>query len=488
MPPEALPHMGSNMQGAIPARRSTFKLANAFPNGWGTIPNNPLIAAAIASLFKGGANARDLMGCWSPDAEGRLTYRHLGKRGGQIVIYPDPAAVIARQHGSGIDKQWAFVEGFSPLTVDVLLAILAQVCEPGLGNKSKFPLLAPVPITASAILRYKGLRRWGSEGRQLRQRVDEEILRLQGLRFDVHQFPAWDPDLNRWNAKGVSVLGDRLFDIVDSQTYQCGGETRSRSEIVWLTRIGHWSQWWMNSQAKVWMGAIPQRILEFDHRRNRGSAQLAKKISLNTMVLWGAVRSRGSMERRIDRLLEDIGELPVLEARDSHWGGRVRDRFDEAVLQLQEDGVFGHVEWPEGHEPGCADRVKGWVESWLASKIVLTRPGVFGDNAIALHRKKKRRLARKSKEPVELRRGSVIRSMRMDRNISQSRFAGELGISAAYLSQIENEKRAVSKGIHNRIAEWARANEHTDKPMVGAIGTIHSLDEARDSRPAIGIR
>ena len=476
------------MQGINPARRGTFKLANAFPDGWGKIPNNPLVAAAIASLFKGGSNARSLMGGWAPDAEGRLTYRHLGKRGGQIVIYPDHAAVITRQNGNGIDKQWAFVEGFSPLTVDVLLAILAQVCEPSLGNKSKYPLLAPVPITASAILRYKGLRRWGSEGRQLRQRVDEEILRLQGLRFDVHQFPAWDPDMNRWNAKGVSVVGDRLFDIVDSQTYQRGGETRSHPEIVWLTRIGHWSQWWMNAQAKVWMGAIPQRILEFDHRRNRGSSLLAKKISLNTMVLWGAVRTRGSMERRIDHLLEDIGELPVLEARDSHWGGRVRDRFDEAILQLQEDGIFGQVEWPTGHEPGGADRVKGWVEAWLASKIVLTRPGVFGDNAVALRRKKKRRMARKIKEPAELRRGSVIRSMRMDRNISQSRFAGELGISAAYLSQIENEKRAVSKVLLGRIAEWARANESSDKPVTGTAGSVHSLDAARDSLPAVGLR
>lgn len=476
------------MQGVDSARRSSFKLANAFPDGWGTIPNNPLIAAAIASLFKGGPNARVLMGGWASDPEGRLTYRHFGKRGGQIVIYPDPAAVIARRNGNDIEKQWAFIESFSPLTVDVLLAVLAQVCEPGLGNKSKFPLLAPVPITASAILRYKGLRRWGSEGVQLRQRVDEEILRLQGLRFDVHQFPAWDPRLNRWNAKGVSVVGDRLFDIVDSQTYHSGGETRSRSEIVWLTRIGHWSQWWMNTQAKVWQGTIPQRILEFDHRRNRGSALLAKKIGLNTMVLWGAVRSRGSIDRRIDHLLEDIGELPVLDARDSHWGGRVRDRFDEAILQLREDGVFGNVVWPDGHEPGGADRVKGWVEAWLSSKIMLTRPGVFGDNALALHRKKRRRVAKQGNEPAELRRGSVIRLMRLDRNISQTRLAGELGISAAYLSQIENEKRAVSKMLHGRLAQWARVNETPVPSGSGASGTLLSLDDARETKPANGFR
>lgn len=475
------------MQAVDPNRRGSFRLANAFPDGWGKIPNNPLVAAAFAALFKGGHNARDLTGGWMPDAQGRLTYRHLGKRGGQIVIYPDPAAVIARQNGSGIESQWAFVEDFSPLTVDVLLAILAQICEPGQGNKSKFPLLAPVPITAGAIMRYKGLRRWGSEGAELRQRIDEEILRLQGLRFDVHQFPAWDPGLNRWNAKGVSVVGDRLFDIVDSRTYQTGGKTRARSEIVWLTRVGHWSQWWMNAQAKVWLGAVPQRILEFDHRRNRGSSLLAKKIGLNTMVLWGAVRSRGSMDRRIAHLLEDIGELPVLDARDSHWAGRVRDRFDEALLQLHEDGLFGKVEWPAGHEPGETDRVKGWVDAWLASKIVLTRPGIFGENALALRRKKRRRAARNGQggEPMELRRGSVIRSMRQDRNISQTRMADELGISAAYLSQIENEKRTISKAMLNRVAEWARANEVSNPARRSAAGAVYSLDAARQKWPAI---
>ena len=477
---------GSMMHKGDNSRRSSYKLANAFPGGWGKIPNNPLVAAAIASMFKGGPGARDLMGGWAPDDEGRLTYRHLGKRGGQIVIYPDPAAVVAAHNGADIENQWAFIEEFSALTVDVLLAVLAQICEPGLGNKSKYPLLAPVPTTAAAIMRYKGLRRWGSEGADLRQRVDREILRLQGVRFDVHQFPAWDPALNRWNAKGVSVIGDRIFDIVDSQTYQTGGAVRGRSEIVWLTRVGHWSQWWMNAQAKVWLGALPQKILDFDHRRNRGSSVLAKKIGLSTMVLWGAVRSRGATDRRIDHLLEDIGELPVLEKRDSHWGGRVRDRFDEAVLQLQEDGIFGKVEWPEGHGPGGEDRVKGWVEAWLSSKITFTRPGEFGENALAARRKKRRRAAKSGKQPIELRRGSAIRAIRMTRNISQRDFASELGISAAYLSQVENERRAVSPHLLRRLAKWTADNAADGHPPAGRQAQIFSLHDSDAARVAVG--
>lgn len=469
------------MTGGNQGRRGSYKIPNAFPDSWGKIPNNPLVAASIAALFKSGQNAGSLLGGWMPDEQGRLTYMHLGKRGGQIVIYPDPAAVLAVEGGNSLANQWSFVEGFSPLSVDVLLAVLAQVCEPGQGNRTKYPLLTPVPVTASAILRYKNLRRWGAEGAELRRRVDEEIVRLQGLRFDVHQFPAWDPDLQRWNAKGVSVVGDKLFDIVDSQTYSLQREGAPvRSEIVWLARMGHWSQWWMNSQAKVWLGAMPRQVLEFDHRRNRGSAVLAKKISLNTMVLWGAVRSRGSLERRIGHLLEDIGELPELDSRDSHWGGRVRDRFDEAVLMLQEAGVFGSVEWPEGYEPGDADRAKGWVEAWLASKIILNRPEAFGGCDVkAATRKRKRRRARKQDAGlVELRRGSVIRSLRVQRSISQSQFARELGISAAYLSQVETEKRMVSQALLGKISEWAQSNTGgagSQKPA--AVAMLESIRE-----------
>ncbi len=461
-------------------RRRAYKVANAFPEGWGKIPNNPLVAAAVAAIFKGGANARSLIGGWSEEPDGRLAYRHLGKRGGQIVVYVNPEVVddsvdCGERHC--FEEQWTFVEGISPLTVDVLLAVFAQLCEPSLGNKSKYPLLAPVAITAAAILKYKGLKRWGEEGAALRRRVDLEIERLLNIRFDVQQFPAWDPELMRWNARGVSVSGDRLFDVVESGAR---GEETTNGEIVWLTRVGHWSQWWMNAQAKVWLGPMPQGLIALDHRRNRGAAVLAKKIGLNTMVLWGAVRARSALARRVDSLLESIGELPDLMSRDSHWAGRTRDRFDEAILMLQEAGVFSEVEWPDAFKPGGRDRSRGWVESWLSSKIVLHRPPAFGGAEEGDRRKATRKKARwrtRRDTPVlpEVRRGSVIRAMRTDRNMSQLQLARELGISAAYLSQIENERRVVSKGILIRLSTWL-----DDGSGAGAAGGgfPHSVDTA----------
>lgn len=468
------------MQGGNLGTRRSCAIANAFPDGWGKIPDNPLIAASIAALFKGGSGARSLMGGWSPDDEGRLTYGHIGKRGGRILVSLDQDAVLAGEGKTDLDSQWSFVERVSPLTVDVLLAVLAQICAPGVDNGSNRPLAAPVPIAARAILGYKGLQRWGAEGAALRRRVDEEIVRLHGLRFDIRGLPGWDPDQRRWNARGVSVDGDRLFDIVDSTIAR---STRKgdpvRSETVWLARAGQWAHGWMNSQAGVRLGAVPQQVLEFDHRRNRGSAVLAKKIGLDTVVLWDTMPSRNSRGRRIGDLLEDIGELPRLDVRSGRWGARMRDRFDWAILTLQETGVLGVVVWPMGYEAHGADRGKGWVETWLASTIVLNRPGAFGAYYIESARDLPRqRRARKTGSGLsELRRGLAIRAMRIERDVSQARLARELGISAAYLSQIENEKRMVSRAMLARIAGWVRRNgeaENGGERRPGAVVTIET--------------
>ena len=49
------------------------------------------------------------------------------------------------------------------------------------------------------------------------------------------------------------------------------------------------------------------------------------------------------------------------------------DRFDDALLILQDTGIFGRIEWPEEFRPGSFHRTKGWVDPWLSSKIRIHR-------------------------------------------------------------------------------------------------------------------
>ncbi len=425
-------------------QRGAPRVPSAFPNGVGTIPNNPMIAAVLGAVLKGGPSARHLMNGWTPADDGRLVYRHIGKRGGEIHVYFDTngdSMSAGLEKPDPVARQIAMIEALNPLTADVMFMVLAQTCEPGLGNRAKFPLLDPVAVSANAMMKTKDFKSWGKERERFRERIGEEVALLSRLRCDVIRYPGWDPAIGRWNPTGVSASGERLFEVVP---FDGGSSAEARQDRVWLARLGQWSQWWLNFHAKVWICPIQRDLVRFDHRSNRAADVIAKKIGLNTTMLWGAFRSRRRMERRIDHLLEDIGELPDYEGRGHHWAGRTRDRFEEAMLRLVECGVLGRVDWVAGGGPGDADRSKGWVARWLASKVRIYRP---------MPETAKPGAADVDRRPIRLRleSGGDIRSLRTKGLMSQKDMAKELRISPAYLSQIENGRKPLPDVIRERL-------------------------------------
>lgn len=215
----------------------------AFSDERGTIPANPLIAAGMAALWKGGPKARYLQGGWQASETGRPLYQHRGRKGGRILVYPHGAPSATAPHLPP-ETLWDLVEQLTPLTADVALAVLAQLCEPSMGRKPQAPLLEPVRITADAILQYKGIRRWGLERRLLYERIFTEMEHLRSLHFDVEKYPERHPTTDKWDPHGVSWQGDRLFDIVKVECYQESlfGD-RERIEVSWLVRAGQWAHW-----------------------------------------------------------------------------------------------------------------------------------------------------------------------------------------------------------------------------------------------------
>ena len=141
---------------------------------------------------------------------------------------------------------------------------------------------------------------------------------------------------------------------------------RERIEVSWLVRAGQWAHWWLNAHGRVWVGRMARILLDFDHREQRGAAVMAKKLG-QRMVLLGEVLPVGTpITRRIDHILEDIGELPTPAKRDHNWIGRTRQRFDGGTDLLQNAGVLA-VGWPIGYST-IPNR------QWLETKIQLTVP------------------------------------------------------------------------------------------------------------------
>lgn len=434
---------------------------NAFPNDTGKLPNNPLMAAGMAAIWKGGPRARILLSGWFENDAGRPMYQHEGAKGGRILVYPS----LSRNATDPLpttEVLWNFVENLSPFTADVALAVLAQLCEPSTGDKPKYPLLESVRISSDAILRYKGIQRWGKEHRILQERVFEEMERLRTLHFDVEKYPAWNLKTGKWEPTGASWQGDRLFDIVKVEMYQESlfGE-RERIEVSWLVRAGQWAYWWLNAQGRVWIARMARVLLELDHQ----GAAMAKKIGQRVTLLDGVLQPGALKPLRVDHLLESVGELPAPEERARNWAGRTRDRFDEAMLALREAGVFANAKWPDGCGPDDPDRSKGWAEKWLAAHVQITLPEAPPElprntSPAPLMPQHRRRAGPRSKKPTAEQQidGAAIRQARTERGWSQEALARHLGISPPYLSQMENGKRLPSKDLTGRIRTWLKEN------------------------------
>jgi DNA-binding XRE family transcriptional regulator len=428
---------------------------DAFPDGSGKIPVNPVIKSCFEAIWAGGPRARQLVNGWTESEARRPVYIQRAGKKGRIVLYPSPATGPFAPLPA-TDALWAYVEKLNAFTADVALAVLAQLVEPGQGDRPKYPLLEPVRITANAILAYKGIQRYGAERRLLQEKIFEEMRNLQHLHFDAEKLPGYDPDSGRYNPQGGSWKGDRLFDIVEVENYQEDlFGNRETIEVSWRVRAGQWARWFLNTRGRVWIGRMARVLLEMD---NRGAALLAKKIGQRIALLEGAARCN-LLELRIDTLLASIGELPTPEARDKNWAGRTRDRFDTALQSLVDHGIFTEVLWPEGYGPDDPDRSKGWPERWLAAKVQIRLPE---DPPVILDPPKARALAElpklKPNPALEAQRidGQALQRLRKAANLTQAALAQKLGITREHLSRIEAQKLLPSRKLAARLRAWMK--------------------------------
>ncbi len=445
--PPAGEHESDSSQAAEEGNQSrSNRTPHAFLEGEGSVPNNPLIATGLESIFKGGDRARSLTGGWQTSETGRPVYLQQNRTGGRIRVYPqlrnnpsDPMPTAA--------TEWQLVTGLSAFTGDITLAVLAQLCEPSTGDKPKYPMLESVRITADAILSYKGMRRYGEERRELEARVHEEMQRLQALSFDLEQQPAIDPKTGVYDERCASWEADRLFDIVKVTEYRRGPKgTAGRVEVSWMVRAGQWAQWWLNPETKVWLAHMAQVLLELDHRPNSGAEYMAKKMGQRLMLMTQAMPRSAPLTIRIEQLLEKVGELPVPSERGPNWGRRTRERFDNALLSLQEADVLANISWPDGHGPGQEDYGRGWVDKWLAARVIIRLPRSAPESP-ALR-------PQPDDDNVASFNGPALRAARTERGWRQAPLARHLGITVQYLSLLENGKRIPSAELMQKITDW----------------------------------
>jgi hypothetical protein len=223
----------------------------------------------------------------------------------------------------------------------------------------------------------KKYKRFGVERAAFAEAVDAEIAKLMRLRFDIINYPAFDPISRRWNGSGVSRGGVALLeldtDAPPRDPYDC-----HRGLPL---RFGAWAHHWLNAGGVMWVSPVAQAVLQLDHRDNRGADALAKKIAVLLTLNWGAARKSREVRVDVRTLLRRVGELRRPGAAPIAHAGRLADRLEEALLRLSETGILPNRLLMDAASSLRAEN-RRWFEAWLGAEIVFGRPSFIQQSAV----------------------------------------------------------------------------------------------------------
>jgi hypothetical protein len=326
-----------------------------------------LIVTAVQALSAGGADARLADGGWRQDKEGAPVYEFWSGSGGRIRVHVDAPAALG----------WADVESYSALTLDTAMTLLAGLAADPHRASTAAPRLGAVRLGAPAVLNAKGYKRFGAERDAFGRIVEAEMAKVLRLRFDIVNYPAFDPTTRKWSRAGICRSGVSLLEVADESSpadpLDC---TRGAS-----LRFGAWAEHWLHAGGALWVSPLPQAILRLDHRENRGADPLAKKIALLLALNWGAARRKAEIRVDVRALLRRIGELRRPGAEPLAHAGRLADRFEEALMRLSECEILSNrVLTEEAAALRAANR--RWFEQWLDGEVLFRRPDFLRERDI----------------------------------------------------------------------------------------------------------
>lgn len=272
-------------------------------------PDHPGLRALFSALMSGGS--------------GVVAWRPVGDCA-EIMLRVGLEPVRVRFHAADAVTALREVSQISPLALDVL-AVLA--------DRLRTEDVEVRLVRCAEILSAKGRRRWGEERHALQAQVARELMRLGQFSVGPDHEPMF----------AVTPVGE------------------GRTGFVVALRDGVREAW-----QKAPLRRVSPTLLEFDHRSNRGADVLAKKLGLYFSLAGAGSRP---LVRSVATVLKAIGLFQ--EVVGGARGGRLADRFEEAILRLQERGLF-LVAYRGGREPPCDEvRIKGWVKRWLDAELVV---------------------------------------------------------------------------------------------------------------------
>ncbi len=471
--PDLLPHLVDLVRGAADDPAATAQAANLPPDVIGA-----LLASAAATLEQHGT----LESC-PPDARPELDDSHL--------VIPSPGHYAALQRALAT-RNFERVEGsafpraslnkgdargyaelrpvtpqheslMSPSEIDALAQRMWQQREE-LSDQDADTLDAisamwingartvsdRIGIHIDDLLRARGLkskkagnlRRGGYEAEQ-RTALWRCLLHLQDLWLDIAEATVVEKDrLSGRRKRATRTLQSRAFVMTD-RVGQKRLDGTMDVEAILITPGEAFGRFLLGPGRQV--ALLSSKALHYDPMRQKAEKRLARYLSWQWRI--GAARADFVRRYKVRTLLGEI-DLPTTQ------GYRMRNRLEKALDQLQADRVIAGWQYGEGWREEDLPR-QGWLDQWFDTHVVVEAPEAIraayrnlDQLALPTAQKQKKVSAREDFGPQ-------LKKRRQQLSITQLVAAEQIGISQAYVAQIERGRKP-SKRVAERLKSWLR--------------------------------
>lgn len=257
----------------------------------------------------------------------------------------------------------------------------------------------------------------------------------------------------------ASVETSRMWNVQVQLTGQRNleGKIEQPDEVYVTVQPGLWTRSFLNKagcQAKdalYQFGYLAQEVLKIDPYHDELALRLAILLTMESRF-----RTSGTYE--VKNLLEALLPQTVIdEARSDYDKARkLTNRWNHALAALMELRQAFLVEfdpktYPEDLRPGSkARKPRGYFEQLLAAKITIHPPTPIPALLATQTKPKSTQPKLKHSKRIELT-GTQLRNARKAKGWSQAKLAGWLGVTQAFISQVEKGDRILSAEMETKL-------------------------------------